>query len=146
MKPKSLPFLSLALGAIAFCGAASGCAANYTQYIDAGQPRAALPAGTPVRVYLTQKPEAPYDEVGLIEVRGGSQPWRIEQAKAEAARRGANAILLMSTTTALETTETTREVETKDDSGNVIQTRTVPVTNVSTDEVDRFAALWVPPR
>jgi hypothetical protein len=115
-------------------------------YARTGPVRPPLPPDAPVTVFLMNRPEQPYEELGLVEVRGASLPPRIEKAQKEARRRGANALMLMSSALAVETRESTQKLETKDADGKVIQTREVPVTSTMTTEIDRFVALWIEPR
>ncbi len=138
--PSWFPIQALVLASALAVG---GCLSNVS-FVATGVRRPQLPEGARVRVYLTSAPPQPYDEIGLIEVRGGAQTERIADAQEEARRRGANALMLLSTTTHVSTSDTTRKLEVKDAEGKVVQTQDVPVTQTSTTEVDRFAALWVP--
>jgi hypothetical protein len=129
---------------LAGAGLAGGCATHTPpRFVPTTGPRPALPAGTPVRVFLTGPPPPPYDELGLLEVNGTVAD-AVAEAQEEARRRGGNGIVLVSSRTAIQSSTTSRKVETRDPAGKVIQTQEVPVTETRSTDVALFAVISLP--
>jgi hypothetical protein len=119
-------------------GACAGTRASTTAY----QTRPAKASPADVQVFTDGRPSRPYEELGLVEVRRtgltGGYGQLIERARAEAAKMGADAILV--TREKRETTNTSGAVSGPNKRG----TRTVTSTTSTTEQprVTVTAIVW----
>lgn len=112
-------------------------------YFTATAPkRPPRPKNAPLKIFLTTTPDHPYEELGLLQVHESLDATLAPVALA-ARKHGANAVMLMSTSHHVTSSTYHETVETKDRKGKVVHTQQVPVTSTSTEELNRFVALWV---
>ncbi len=118
----------------------AGCGPSVS-FVRTGPVRGPLAAAEDVRVYLTHRPEAAYQEIGVAEVRGGTLETRVQAAVKLARTHGGNAVILIGSHAETGTyTGTQRTTATVVQPGVTNQTVHVdaPVTQVYTYDVDRY--------
>ena len=90
---------AVAVIALATAAMGLGACAGTASFVLTGKARAALSEKAPVQPYLTGVPETPYEEIGVVEVRGHSLAVRVARAQEVARAKGGNGVILMNTTT-----------------------------------------------
>ena len=114
--PRMVPVVLLAIG----CATTHASVTSYRQLTPKSGP-------ADVQVY-TDRPDRPYEEVGMIEVNKagltGGYPLLIERARLEAAQMGADAIIVTRTPTKTTTTVANETGRNRKGNRNIVATTT----------------------
>ncbi len=131
------------LGVLLSC--ALGACAGKSSFVLTGTERVALAEETPIQPYLTGLPKGPYDEIGVVEVRGFTLEDRVERAARVARQHGGNAIILLSSSVHVQANPAV--------GGGAVfvpgpyyygaWAMRAPSSSVNSYEVDRYVVAWV---